>query len=157
MAAVPSVLPESTTTISSAIPFNDARARGRLCSSLSVIRQAERRFIGCVGSATLSSVSYTLDATSSGRNLQKLTASKRPLFFLEADTNPALANPKLRAVLQHGCPYALFVIERAIGGIKIFQVDDFVAHFQQAMVPRNLRVIQRDIRALSPDHDSRFC
>src|SRR5271167_1783661 len=77
-------------------------------------------------------------------------------LLLEVDTNPALANPKLRAVLQHGCSHALFVVKRAVGGIKILQVDDFVPHFQQAMVPRNLRVTQRDVSALPSDHDARF-
>ena len=43
--AVRSLLPQSTTTISSATPASEAKARGRLCSSFSVIRQAERRFI----------------------------------------------------------------------------------------------------------------
>src|SRR5258705_187868 len=37
---------ESTPQISWAIPASEVNARGRLCSSLYVIRQAERRFIG---------------------------------------------------------------------------------------------------------------
>src|SRR5277367_3924296 len=45
MASVRSVLPESTTTISSATVEREARARARRFSSFRVIRQAEMRFI----------------------------------------------------------------------------------------------------------------
>src|SRR5580693_3435597 len=122
MTSVWSVLPESITMISSAMPFSEPRARGRLCSSLRVIRQAERRFIGCVGGGTLSSVSYTHDRPSSGGNFEKHRAGKPASFFLEADTKSALANAKLRAVFEYGRSHSLFVIKRAIGGVKILQV-----------------------------------
>src|SRR5882724_193811 len=48
--SVPSVLPESTTTISSAMPVREERARGRFCSSFSVMMQAVMRFIAFMGS-----------------------------------------------------------------------------------------------------------
>src|SRR5580700_6768092 len=157
MTSVWSVLPESMTMISSAMPLSDARARGRLCSSLRVIRQAERRFIGCVGGGTLSSVSYTHDRPSSGGNFEKRRAGKPASFFLEADANAALPNAKLRAVQEHGRSHSLLVIKRAIGGVQILQVDECVAHFQQTVVSGNLRVIQGDVRPLPPNDESRFC
>jgi hypothetical protein len=77
-------------------------------------------------------------------------------IFLETDTNPAFANTKLGAVAQHGGPHAFFVVKRSIGGVKVLQIYDFVPHFQQAMVPGNLGIVQRNVRAFPSDDDARL-
>src|SRR5579872_3930158 len=81
MMEVRSVLPESTTTISSTIPFRDNRARGKLCSSLSVIRQAERRFIGCASEAECYRRYLTLTAHRVRLQFAELQDRKHAYFF----------------------------------------------------------------------------
>lgn len=77
-------------------------------------------------------------------------------LVLETHANAALANAKLRAVPQHGRPNAFLVIKRAIGGIKILQIDKAVADFQQAVMAGNLRIIERNIGAFSTDDNTWF-
>src|SRR5437899_189539 len=74
----------------------------------------------------------------------------------ETHSKHTSADSKLGAVPQHRRANALFVEERPVGRIHIFQIDVGIAHFEQAMMPGDFRVLQRNIRALTPQHYSRF-
>src|SRR6266850_2080010 len=46
--------------------------------------------------------------------------------------------------------------ERPVGRVHVFQIDISIAHLQQAVMPGDFRVLHRNIRALPPQHHSRF-
>src|SRR6202521_2682969 len=151
ISAVRSVLPESTTTISSAIPASEVKARGRLCSSLNVIRQAERRFIGLrtiLESALVSHKANHGNRTTDGTILRR---SEARLLRLEIHANHASADSKLGTVPQHGRAHAFFVEESAIGRIHVLKIDVRFSHFQQAVMPQILRTFRRMSAPLRPN------
>src|SRR5882724_8408985 len=154
---VRSVLPQSTTTISSAIPCTEFRARGKLCSSLRVIRQVERRFIGLRGRWQSAVVSHKDKAGEPrARKNRFLRNEKCSLLRLEIHTDHASADSKLGAIQQHRRANALFVEERSVRRIHVFQIDVGIAYFEQAVMARNFRVLHRNVRALAPQHHSRL-
>jgi len=79
------------------------------------------------------------------------------LLLLEIHANQAAADSKLRTVPQHGRAHSLFVEESSIGRIEILEIDVRVAHFQQAVMPRNLRIFQGDVCPFAAQYNARFC
>src|SRR5437660_11320723 len=103
---VRSVLPQSTTMISSATPPTDCSARPKRRSSFFVMTQKEIRFIGgFVEPRTL------FVKPSSSKNLL--------LVSPEAHPNDAASNTKLSAVLKHRRPYPLILEKRPVRGVQV--------------------------------------
>src|ERR1700674_76395 len=157
ISAVRSVLPESTTTISSAIPASEVKARGRLCSSLNVIRQAERRFIGLRAILESALVSHKANRRNWSTDKAALRRRETTLLRLEIHANQAATDSKLGTVPQHGRAHAFFVEESAVGRIHVLEIAVRFSHFQKAVMPRNFRIIQRDVRTFTAEHDTRLC
>jgi len=61
------------------------------------------------------------------------------------------------AIAQHGRTHPFFLEKRPVGRIEIFQVDHLVADLQDAMMARDLRIIQRDVGTLAAKHSPRVC
>ncbi len=75
---------------------------------------------------------------------------------MEIHPNQTGADPKLRAVLEHGSAYALFAEKRSIRRIHVLQIDVRFSDFQKTVVPRNFRVVQRNVRAFAAQYHARF-
>ena len=76
------------------------------------------------------------------RNWSHFEASRQArLFRLEVHTNQAVANPKFGSILKHRRAHAFFFVEGPVGRVHVFQIDERVPHFQQAMMPGNFRVV----------------
>src|SRR2546423_801911 len=81
---------------------------------------------------------------------RELTAQ---LLWFKTEANDAGADAEFGAVLEHGGAHALFVEEGAIGRIEILQVRKGFAYLEEAMVPRNLLVVQWNIGILASQDD----
>src|SRR6267154_4092834 len=143
ISVVRSVLPQSTTMISSATPTADCSARPKRRSSFFVIKQKEIRFIGgFVEPRTL------FVKPSSSKNLL--------LVSPEAHPNDAASDTKLSAVLKHRRPYSLILEKCPVRGIHVLQIYVTFLHFQHAVMTRDFRIIQADVRALPSKNHSRL-
>jgi hypothetical protein len=59
----------------------------------------------------------------------------------ETDAQEGFADAEFGVVYEHGGAHAFFLVEGAVGGIQISQIDVGVAHFDDAMMPRNFGVL----------------
>src|SRR5260370_18649305 len=94
-----------------------------------------------------------------GNGSKSGTASRRseaPLLRLEIHANQAAADSKLGTILQHGRAHPFFVVVSAVGRVQVLEIDVRISYFQQAMMPRYFRIIQRNVRAFAPQRDSRL-
>jgi hypothetical protein len=73
-------------------------------------------------------------------------------FGMKVQPDGAAADAKLRAILEKGRPHTLVLEKGAVGGIEILQIHGMIANLEDAMVPGDLRVVQRQIGALAADN-----
>jgi hypothetical protein len=78
------------------------------------------------------------------------------LLGLEIKANRACSYAKLRSILQDRCADAFILEKSAIGGFQILQADEEFTHLQQTMVPREFRIVECEVRALSADDRARL-
>jgi hypothetical protein len=78
------------------------------------------------------------------------------LAGMQSEAQGAAADAKFGAVLQHRGADTVFFEESAVGGVQVFQVDETVPDFEQAMVARNLGIIQGHVGTFTADHRARF-
>src|SRR5580704_11645545 len=81
---------------------------------------------------------------------------RRSLLWLERDAQDGFADAELGVVDKHGGADAFFLVKGAVGGVQVAQIDVSVAYLDDAVMARNLRVLQRDVRAFASDHDTRL-
>jgi len=116
---VRSVLPPSTSTISSAISRTDFNARGRFSSSFCATMQTLRRFISAGRYHARASISHTA----------------KPLLRLKMDPDRTAAHAEFSPILQHRRAHPLFLEESSVRRIEVFQIHEVIADFQQTVVP----------------------
>ena len=75
---------------------------------------------------------------------------------MEIHANQTGADTKLRAVLEHGSAYTLLAEKRSIRRIHVLQIDVRFSDFQKTVVPRDFRVVQRNVRAFAAQYHARF-
>src|SRR5207244_3927601 len=159
ISCVRSWLPQSTTMISSATPSSDRNARGKLRSSFNVIRQAERRFITLRKVWNRRKYLTTLVERAAGKSacwrLRRQVAFA--LLFLKVHVDQASTDAELGAILEHRGAHPLFFIECSVGGIHVFQINVGVAHFQQAVMPGDFRIVQGHVCPLAAQNHAGFC
>src|SRR5260221_4670813 len=143
ISVVRSVLPQSTTIISSATSATDCSARPKRRSSFFVMTQKEIRFIG---------------GFVESRTLFVKPSSSKDLLLFSPETHPNHAAPdaKFAAVLEHRSTHSLIVKKCSVRGIHVLQIYVAFLHLEHAVMARDFRIIQADVRALPSKNHSRL-
>jgi hypothetical protein len=74
----------------------------------------------------------------------------------ESEAERGFADAEFGALAEHGGADALFFEEGAIGGVEVAEVDVVFPDFDDAVVARDLGILQGDVSALAADDDARF-
>src|SRR5258708_2609419 len=113
--------------------------------------QTERRFIGRTEAKEFCASISRLYAEPRRRLLVV-----RALLSREREADNAIADAKLRTILQHRGSHTFLFEERAVSGVQVLQVRIIVVHFQQTVVARNFLIVQDDARALASQNHPRL-